>query len=66
MKRLYRSNKEKMLAGICGGFAEYWDIDPTMVRLIVAFLAIVTGIVPAVLVYILGMIIIPARPNEGS
>ena len=66
MKRLYRSNKEKMLAGICGGFAEYWDIDPTMVRLIVAFLAIVTGIVPAVLVYILGMIIIPARPNEAS
>ena len=32
-KRLYRSNENKMLAGVCGGIAEYFDIDPTLVRL---------------------------------
>ena len=33
-KRLYRSNKNRMLAGICGGIAEYFNTDPTIVRLI--------------------------------
>jgi phage shock protein C len=33
-KRLYRSNKDRMLAGICGGIAEYFNIDPTIVRLL--------------------------------
>lgn len=62
MKRLYRSEKEKMMAGICGGLAEYWEVDPTIIRLGVVFLAIVTGVVPVVVVYILGMMIIPVRP----
>ena len=34
-KRLYRSRKERMLFGVCGGVAEYFDVDPTLVRLIV-------------------------------
>ena len=32
-KRLYRSKKDKMLAGVCGGLAEYFDVDPSLVRL---------------------------------
>ena len=32
-KKLYRSRKDKMLAGICGGLAEYFDVDPSLVRL---------------------------------
>ena len=32
-KRLYRSNESKVLAGVCGGIAEYFDIDPTLIRL---------------------------------
>ena len=33
-KKLYRSKKNKMIAGVCGGIAEYFDIDPTLVRLL--------------------------------
>ena len=61
MKRLYRSTTDKMVAGICGGVAEYAEIDPTIVRLLVVFLAIITGVVPALLVYILGVFIIPEQ-----
>lgn len=63
MKRLYRSKIDKMVAGICGGVAEYLEIDPTIVRLVVVFLAIITGILPALLVYILGIFIIPEQKN---
>ncbi len=61
MKRLYRSTTDKMVAGICGGVAEYAEIDPTIVRLVVAFLAIITGVFPALLVYVLGAFIIPEQ-----
>lgn len=33
MKRLYRSDRDKMICGVCGGIAEYFDLDPTLVRL---------------------------------
>ena len=33
-KRLYKSREDKMIDGVCGGIAEYFDIDPTLVRLI--------------------------------
>lgn len=33
MKRLYRSDTDKMICGVCGGIAEYFDLDPTLVRL---------------------------------
>ncbi|WP_368282665.1 PspC domain-containing protein, partial [Enterocloster lavalensis] len=38
-KRLYRSNRNKMICGVCGGVAEYFNIDPTIVRLVFAILA---------------------------
>ena len=41
-KKLYRSNKEKLLAGVLGGFAEYFNTDPTIVRLLFILLAIIT------------------------
>ena len=58
MKRLYRSKKERMLGGVCGGLGEHLDIDPTVIRLIWAVVTVMsfgTGIV----VYILAWIIIP-------
>lgn len=50
-----------MVAGICGGVAEYAEIDPTIVRLVVVFVAIITGVFPALLVYVLGAFIIPEQ-----
>ena len=37
-KRLYRSNKDRMIAGVCGGIAEYFDVDPTLIRVIAIIL----------------------------
>lgn len=63
MKRLYRSTTDRMLGGICGGLAEYWNVDPTLIRLAVTFFILVTGFFPGVLAYILGLIIIPERQH---
>ncbi len=57
MKKLYRSEKNRMIAGVCGGIAEYFNIDPTLVRL--GFVALSFMLGGGVLVYILAAIIIP-------
>ena len=58
-KRLYRSNEHKMIAGVCGGLGEYFDMDPTIVRLIVVAAALIGG--SGLLAYLLAWIIIPLR-----
>ncbi|MBR5111234.1 MAG: PspC domain-containing protein [Clostridia bacterium] len=57
MKKLYRSSTNKMAAGVCGGIGEYFDIDPTLVRLGFVALSFLAG--GGLLVYILAAIIIP-------
>ncbi len=57
-KKLTRS-ANKMLAGVCGGIAEYFDIDPTLVRAAYAALTIFTTGFPGLLLYILLMLIMP-------
>jgi phage shock protein PspC (stress-responsive transcriptional regulator) len=64
MKRLYLSRTEKKIAGVCGGLSEYFDIDPTIVRLLVILGAFVTAVVPVVIGYIIAWIIVPVRPAE--
>ncbi len=64
MKRLYRSLDERRIAGICGGLGETYGIDPTLLRLVFVFLAIVSGFLPMVVVYIIGWIIIPISPQS--
>jgi phage shock protein C len=56
-KRIKRSNTDKMLAGVCGGLAKYFDIDSTLVRLAFAFAAIFAG--TGVLIYLVMWIIVP-------
>ena len=58
-KKLYRSNANKMLCGVCGGIAEYLNIDPTVVRLLWVIFGF-TGF--GILAYIIGAIIIPIQP----
>ena len=62
MKRLYRSREDKMIAGVCGGIGEVYGIDPTLLRLGLVFLGLATWIVPVMVAYILGAIIIPLGP----
>ena len=57
-KKLYRSDTDKMLCGVCGGIAEYFDVDPTIIRLLWAILAS-TG--SGIVAYIIAAVIIPKR-----
>lgn len=58
-KRLTRSGRDKMLAGICGGIADYMVVDPTVVRLIFALATFFTVVFPGVLIYLIMWIVVP-------
>ena len=62
-KRLTRS-ANKMLGGVCGGIAEYFDIDPTLVRVAYAALTIFSAGFPGLLLYIIMLIIMPNSDYE--
>ncbi|NIN69071.1 MAG: PspC domain-containing protein [Anaerolineae bacterium] len=67
MKKLYRSREDRMVAGICGGIGEAYEIDPTLVRLGVVFLGLATGVMPVLVAYIIGMFIIPlGSSSQGN
>ncbi|MGD8605403.1 MAG: PspC domain-containing protein [Anaerolineales bacterium] len=59
-KHLYRSRRNRILGGVCGGIAEYFGLDPTLVRIITVLLMLLPGI--GVLTYVILWIVIPARP----
>ena len=61
-KRLYKSNKNKMIDGVCGGVAEYFNLDPTLVRLGWVVFCALGGC--GILAYIMAAIIIPRNPLE--
>ena len=61
VRKLMRSGNDRKLAGICGGIGEMFSVDPLFVRLIFVFLAILTGIVPLIIVYIIGWLVIPEQ-----
>jgi phage shock protein C len=61
-KKLYRSTDNRWLAGVCGGLAKYFDIDPTLVRVIFVVLAFF-GLGGAI-IYILLWVLIPQEPTD--
>ena len=61
MKKLTKSNTNRVLAGVCGGIAEYFDCDPTIIRLLFIALSIFVG--SGLLLYILAAIIMPSADN---
>ena len=61
-KKLYRSKKNETICGVCAGIAEYFDIDPTIVRLIWAIAILCAG--SGVLLYIACALIIPEKPDD--
>jgi phage shock protein C len=64
MKKIYRSKRDKMIAGICGGLGEMFEIDPTLIRLMLVFIGLATGILPFIIAYVIGWIIIPMNPEH--
>ena len=61
MKRLYRSTKDKKIAGVCGGLANYFNIDPAIVRITFLLTALVWGI--SIILYIVCWICMPKERN---
>ena len=56
-RKLYKSNQNKMIAGVCGGLGEFFDVDPTLIRLLWVIFALAAG--SGLLVYIASAIIFP-------
>lgn len=64
VKRLYRSRKNRMIAGICGGIGEYFSVDPTLVRVGLVIISLLPG--PSVIFYVLAWIVIPEAPLDAE
>ena len=58
-RRLTRSKKYKMIAGVCGGLAEYFVLDPTLVRVAYVVVSIISAAFPGILAYIILMFVMP-------
>lgn len=63
-KKLYKSNTDKMLAGVCGGLAEYFHIDSTLVRIGLVFFTFCGG--SGILLYIIALIAMPQKPSPTA
>jgi phage shock protein C len=65
IKKLYLSRADKKLSGVCGGIAEYFQVDSSLVRLSWIIITILTGVVPGIVAYIVAAIVIPPEPQDG-
>jgi phage shock protein C len=61
IKKIYRSRKERILAGICGGIANYFEVDPTLVRIIFLFMVFAAG--SGILTYLILIFLVPLEPE---
>ena len=61
-KKLYRSKTDKKIAGVCGGFAEYINVDPNIVRVVWLVAGICTGI--GFIAYVVAACVLPEKPDD--
>ncbi|HEC30668.1 MAG TPA: PspC domain-containing protein [Candidatus Yonathbacteria bacterium] len=61
MKKLYRSDKNRIVAGILGGLGEHFGVDPVILRVAFIILVIITGVLPGVFIYLIALFIIPKK-----
>jgi len=62
VKKLYRSRNDCRLAGVLGGLGEYFEVDPTLIRLAYVVFTLTTGFFPGLIGYFLAILIIPKEP----
>lgn len=62
-RKLYRSRKDRMIAGVAGGLGEYLNMDPTIVRLLFVLFALAGG--PGLLVYLVMLLVVPEEPLDA-
>ncbi len=63
-KKLYRSSKQRMIAGVCGGLAEYFDVDVNIMRLLFVAISLLSVLFPMVIFYIIAWIIVPEEEKS--
>lgn len=63
-KRLYKSRQNKVIDGICGGIAQYFSVDPTIVRILWVLITLLGG--SGLILYIIAMIIMPVNPEYAA
>jgi phage shock protein C len=63
-RKLYRSRTNRQLAGVCGGLADYFNTDPTLIRLLFVVFAVLGG--PGLLAYIVLAIVVPEQPTGAA
>jgi len=66
MKKVYRSTNNKMIGGVFGGLGEYFDIDPTLLRLVGLLLFFFTGFIPFLFFYLITILIIPSKRDKDE
>lgn len=64
MKKLYRSNNDRLLAGVIGGLGEYFDVDPVLLRIFWIFILVFTGLIPGIIVYSLAAFLMPRKSTS--
>lgn len=62
MKKLYKSNTNKIFAGVIGGIGEYFDVDPVLLRILWLLILVATGVFPGLLAYLIAIFIVPKKP----
>lgn len=65
MKKLYLSSRDSKIGCVCGGIAEYLNVDSTVIRLLWVLLTIFTAAFPGVLAYLVIWVIIPRAPSQN-
>jgi len=65
VKRLYRSKVDRIIAGVCGGFAEYFNIDPTIVRVLWLVILFLSGFGLGVIIYLVCLIVMKDNPGQS-
>jgi phage shock protein C len=63
-RKLYRSSTDRKLAGVCGGLAEYFNLDPTLIRVLFIVLAVLGG--SGIIIYLAMWILVPNQPQGAA
>jgi phage shock protein C len=66
MKKLYRSQTNKTVYGVLGGLGEYFDVDPTILRLGYIFFSVLSAGIGGVVIYFLAVLVVPENPNKPT
>lgn len=64
-KRLMRSRRDKKIAGVCRGFAEFFELDPTLIRLVWLLVTVLTALVGGTVAYLICWFVIPLEPEPA-